>query len=520
MENYKIKVYRDAKELYSYIEHANIDFFSFAFKDTADILAYDSNVGIDITSLLYYLKVNTHDCLPAERNFIDLSADTHILVHESAKDLALEIFPCLFSDYEYMTENTETVSSDMLQSPLHTVHYQAIYTYDNDIILSEFVNYCSEQNIPIASFPYAMDIIKNNYDKFNKEQAVVIIDITSLSYAIEDNKNILYLSEQFIMNYPNAKFIIKTSQADVIFKFYPLYFNQQLSVDTLFENFSISTETNMESTHSLARITDFSPSDLSSLIDKFNHNLIGHSNFKEHFANSIRNFILLNQAKEQKVFSIFLFGKSGIGKTEVARILNECLSKDSLNKYIAKINFQNYSSQDALNSLIGSPSGYIGCEHGELSEKVKKSSVGLILCDEFDKTNRPVFSYFLELLEEGKFTDSMAREYDLDGYIIIFTSNLLTKKEYESKIPPELQTRFDLVCEFEEPTTKEKEEFLELLLEKAKIKFSDQFANINFTSYDKRKLFDFDFSSIHALRDIKRQFNNRLMDYFVDKKVL
>lgn len=176
--------------------------------------------------------------------------------------------------------------------------------------------------------------------------------------------------------------------------------------------------------------------------------------------------------------------------------------------------------QDALNSLIGSPAGYVGCNHGELSEKIEKSKVGVLLCDEFEKTNRPVFSFFLELLEEGCFTDSLAREYDMDGYIIIFTSNLLSESEYKKTIPPELQTRFDLVCEFEEPTTEEKTAFLDLLLKKAKTKYAKEFAEIEITEDEKKQLYAFDYSSLSALRDIKRVFNNRLMDYFVRKGVL
>ena len=144
----------------------------------------------------------------------------------------------------------------------------------------------------------------------------------------------------------------------------------------------------------------------------------------------------------------------------------------------------------------------------------------MLLCDEFEKTTRPVFSFFLELLEEGEFTDSMAREYDMDGYVIIFTSNLLSETEYKKAIPPELQTRFDLVCEFESPTTSEKTKFLDLLLEVAKSKYSDQFAKITMTEGEKKKLYAFDYSSLAALRDIKRVFNNRLMDYFTEKNVL
>lgn len=228
-----------------------------------------------------------------------------------------------------------------------------------------------------------------------------------------------------------------------------------------------------------------------------------------HYA--LKNFIALNKAKEQRVLSIFLYGASGIWKTEVARLIANGLQSDC---YLAKINFQNYSSQNALNSLIGSPAGYVGCDHGELSDKIQKSKVGVLLCDEFEKTTRPVFSIFLELLEEGQFTDSMAREYNMDGYIIIFTSNILSESEYKKLIPPELQTRFDLVCEFEEPTPTEKTEFLDLLLERAYVKYPDQFAAITMTEQDKQHLYNFDYSGLPALRDIKRVFNNRLMDYF------
>ena len=114
----------------------------------------------------------------------------------------------------------------------------------------------------------------------------------------------------------------------------------------------------------------------------------------------------------------------------------------------------------------------------------------------------------------------MAREYDLDGYIIIFTSNLLTEEDYKKAIPPELQTRFDLVCEFEEPTIAEKTAFLDLLLEKAKTKYSEEFEKAKMTEDEKTELYDFDYSSLSALRDIKRVFNNRLMDYFSGKGVL
>ena len=124
-----------------------------------------------------------------------------------------------------------------------------------------------------------------------------------------------------------------------------------------------------------------------------------------------------------------------------------------------KINFGNYSAQDALNSLIGSPRGYIGSNKGELPDKLMSSRSKVILIDEFEKASKPVYNFFLQLLEEGKFTDSLGREYDLDKYIIVFTSNM-PKEKIGEFLPPELRSRFNYKCAFWPLSTKEKEQYV------------------------------------------------------------
>lgn len=404
----------------------------------------------------------------------------------------------------YSRENREAIGD--------AHEYILVYAKDMDRI----IRYAETNDIPIATFSRANGELRKEFEKFNNSSKLALLDLTSVSYAIEDNKALIYALEQFLSIMPNIRVIAQTAQIDVLLKYFPLFLDGQEPVCKLLPDLSGLGEKEPEESE-LAKVTDLSGESFETFIDAFDHNLIGHRYFKDRLRYSLKNFISLNKAKEQKVLSIFLFGASGIGKTEVARLIANGLQNDC---YLAKINFQNYSSQDALNSLIGSPAGYVGCNHGELSEKIQKSKVGVLLCDEFEKTTRPVFSFFLELLEEGRFTDSMAREYDMDGYVIIFTSNLLSEAEYKKVIPPELQTRFDLVCEFEEPTTAEKTAFLDLLLEMAKTKYSEQFAKIEITEDDKKRLYAFDYSSLSALRDIKRVFNNRLMDYFVEKGVL
>src|SRR5690606_14013833 len=88
-----------------------------------------------------------------------------------------------------------------------------------------------------------------------------------------------------------------------------------------------------------------------------------------------------------------------------------------------------------------------------------------ILCDEFEKATLPVYNFFLELLEDGVFTDSQSVEYDLDGYIIIFTSNIKNEYQYYEIIPKELQSRFDLVCDFIVLTKEEKITYVEYQIE-------------------------------------------------------
>ena len=514
MDHHTLFTYRNLEELRKIQEEREV--FTFTFVETKEMIDTCPEVCIDISALVYYLQSNKNNIQPVYINFEGMTEDTIIIAEETISESALELLPFLISDIgRYFPEEDMSPKQEVLP---HFKPYlrKKIYKYNNSADLDHIIQYSTEHNIPIATFSLANGELRKEFEQFNKSAEMALMDLTSVSYAIEDNKTLIYALEQLLNSLPNVKVIAQTTQVDTLLRYFPLFFDGQEPFCKLLPDLSGLGE-EMPEESILAKVTDLNGSSFDTFIETFNHNLIGHSYFKERLRYTLKNFISLNKAKEQKVLSIFLFGASGIGKTEVARLIASGLQNDC---YLAKINFQNYSSQDALNSLIGSPAGYVGCNHGELSEKIQKSKVGVLLCDEFEKTTRPVFSFFLELLEEGRFTDSMAREYDMDGYVIIFTSNLLSEAEYKKVIPPELQTRFDLVCEFEKPTVAEKTAFLDLLLEMAKTKYSEQFAEIEITEDEKKQLYAFDYSSLSALRDIKRVFNNRLMDFFTEKGVL
>lgn len=204
------------------------------------------------------------------------------------------------------------------------------------------------------------------------------------------------------------------------------------------------------------RLIDLDDSETKALLDQFACDLIGQDQFKGEFRKQVEIFRLFNSIGEQPILSLFLIGPSGVGKTETARILSKLLAPG---EPLPKVNFGNYSSKDSLNSLIGSPRGYMGSEEGELTMKIERSNSGVILIDEFEKGDSTVWSFFLDLLENGKFTDSQGDEHDLNGYTIVFASNT-PRTEIQGKFPPELLSRFNLKVNFKPLNDKEKKTFV------------------------------------------------------------
>lgn len=259
---------------------------------------------------------------------------------------------------------------------------------------------------------------------------------------------------------------------------------------------------------SVRKITDLNNTELDSFFEAFDSGLYGHERFKEEFKALVTSFRVFNKLGEHKILSLFLMGDSGVGKTEVARTIHKALGSHTK---LAKINFGNYSSHDALNSLIGSPLGYIGSDGGELLKRVHESDVGLILIDEFEKADNAVFNYFLDVLENGKIVNSQADEYDVNGYIIVFTSNI-SKENFKKKISPELRSRFDYKGMFNLLTDEDKRKFVHFRVNQIISKYKE------FVSHDiPEKLHDdvvarIDVSHYKNMRDL----NKKIKDTFVE----
>ena len=235
---------------------------------------------------------------------------------------------------------------------------------------------------------------------------------------------LLTLAQKFIENKSNRDIfmICDKRYAGNVYTSLPYFFSGTVSLEQ---------ELGLDKRH-ITNIVDLDDSSFKIAKDTFHSQLFGNLKMKERLFQELIRFRNLNMIGERKIFSAFLCGPSGFGKTESARILH---------------------------SLIGSPRGYIGSSKGELSDKIESSRSTVILIDEFEKASKDIHNFFLELLSDGSFTDSLGREFDLDKHIVIFTSNL-SEDEIPNTISSELWSRFDLKFQMNLLTDSEKKAYI------------------------------------------------------------
>ena len=323
---------------------------------------------------------------------------------------------------------------------------------------NQFFNFKSDQTTAGFEFLSMSQLLSsqkiNNLDVYQQ----YYIDISSMVGFVKANDSQLFNFEQLFNSFgENISFICDKAYEKDIKYIFRYIFDEFSDVEP--ESDEITDEVQeipATKSSSVKKITDLDDAELDLFFSNFDARLYGHERFKKEFKELVTSFRVFNKLGEHKILSLFLMGDSGVGKTEVARTIHKALGSQAK---LAKINFGNYSSHDALNSLIGSPLGYIGSDGGELLKRVNESDVGLILIDEFEKADNAVFNYFLDVLENGKIVNSQADEYDVNGYIIVFTSNI-TKENFKSKISPELRSRFDYKGVFNLLTDEDKKKFV------------------------------------------------------------
>ncbi len=215
--------------------------------------------------------------------------------------------------------------------------------------------------------------------------------------------------------------------------------------------------------------------------------------------------------------SFIFLGPTGVGKTEVARTLAENLFDDE--KHIVRIDMSEYMEAHSVSRLVGAPPGYVGYdEGGQLTEAVRRNPYSIVLFDEIEKAHKDVFNILLQILDDGRITDSQGRTVDFKNTIIIMTSNLgseyilnndtnsneLVMNELRHTFKPEFINRIDEIIIFNSLTKDILYSILDNIIKNIEQRLSNMHIKINLTDNAKKYIIDESFDEIYGARPMKR----------------
>ena len=215
--------------------------------------------------------------------------------------------------------------------------------------------------------------------------------------------------------------------------------------------------------------------------------------------------------------SFIFLGPTGVGKTEVAKTLAYELFDDE--RHIIRIDMSEYMESHSVSRLVGAPPGYVGYdEGGQLTEAVRRNPYSIVLFDEIEKAHKDVFNILLQILDDGRITDSQGRTVDFKNTIIIMTSNLgsefilenvpdkdkLVMDELKRTFKPEFINRIDEIIMFKSLDKKTVYEILDKIISDIEKRLDDKKIKINLTSAAKDYIINNSYDEKYGARPIKR----------------
>ena len=271
---------------------------------------------------------------------------------------------------------------------------------------------------------------------------------------------------------------------------------------------------------------------LLSLKDTLKKRVIGQDEALELVSNAIIRQRAGIKDQNKPIGSFMCLGPTGVGKTEVAKSLAEALFDSE--SHIIRIDMSEYMERYSVSRLIGAAPGYIGYdEGGQLTEAVRRNPYSIVLFDEIEKAHPDVFNILLQILDDGRITDSQGRTVDFKNTIILMTSNLGSEyllensKNSEEKIDallhktfkPEFLNRIDEIITFN-PLSKEVcVKIVDKMLNELTSRLYENKIHINFTDNLKEYIIDSSFSYDFGARPIKR-FISKNIETLIASKII
>ena len=303
----------------------------------------------------------------------------------------------------------------------------------------------------------------------------------------------------------------------------------------------------------IKRLTQDENEKLVNLEKLLHERVVGQNEAIETVAKAIRRGRVALKDPKRPIGSFLFLGPTGVGKTELSKALAEVLfgNEDA----IIRIDMSEYMETHSVSKLIGSPPGYVGYdEAGQLTEKIRRNPYSVILFDEIEKAHQDVMNIMLQILDDGRLTDSSGRTINFKNTIIIMTSNvgarLITDrktlgftlneegkkndKEYEDikkdvlaelkrEFKPEFINRIDEIIVFHKLKKEEMKQIVDIMLKEVKKRMEAQNIKIDIEDDVKDKIIEKGSNINYGARPLKRtiqnMLENRIAEYILNGKV-
>ncbi|SDC47922.1 ATP-dependent Clp protease ATP-binding subunit [Shouchella lonarensis] len=241
---------------------------------------------------------------------------------------------------------------------------------------------------------------------------------------------------------------------------------------------------------------------------------------------------------KRPIGSFIFLGPTGVGKTELARAVAETLFGDE--DAVVRVDMSEYMEKHATSRLVGSPPGYVGHEEGgQLTEKIRRKPYSVILLDEIEKAHPDVFNMLLQVLEDGRLTDSKGRTVDFRNTVVIMTSNVgasqLKRNKYlgfttetegreykdmkdrvmtelKNSFRPEFLNRIDEIIVFHSLEKKHVREIMEMMTETLRTRLREQGIDFDLTDEAKDKIVELGFDADYGARPLRRALQREVED--------
>ena len=282
----------------------------------------------------------------------------------------------------------------------------------------------------------------------------------------------------------------------------------------------------------VSRLLESEAEKLSHLEDELHKRVIGQDKAVDAVARAIRRSRAGLTIGKRPIGSFLFLGPTGVGKTELAKSLAQVLFDDD--RAMIRIDMSEYMERFSISRLVGAPPGYVGYdEGGQLTEPVRRRPYSVILFDEVEKAHQEFFNILLQVLDDGRLTDSQGRTVDFSNTIIILTSNLGSEfmmdikdpKEREHRVMdvvrkhfrPEFLNRLDDIVLFDAIDKKMLEKIIDVqLTQMTKLLKDEKDIAIKVTDQAKKQLIEEGFDPAYGVRPLKRVIQSRILDTLAD----